>query len=191
MEKVRRFFAEAGALGVAGVIFAFVLWIIAAIEHFNDKNIPASWFMLGGCVAFCFGSFMAWSKADDRANERKPRLAFSADEGGFYLTHLQGAPAQFIEISPMVKPNNTNLRFDPLDFLGIGQKLALNFRLDIGGDRVSDLRKATIIMFEVGASGRNICYPITISFQWNGERVKDTIFLSWVQNEKRFETKPQ
>jgi len=190
MGKLYRFFAEAGSLGVGGVIFAFVLWAIALEEHYRNQNVPAVWFLLGGCLAFCFGAFMAWSKADDRANERKPRLAFSADLEGFYLTHLQGDPARFVEVSPLVKPNGTSLRFDPVDFLGPNNKQELRFRLNIVGDVESDVRKIVLVMFEVGTGRPEPAYTVTVSFRWNKESLKESVRLLWVQGEMRFETKP-
>lgn len=190
MGKLYRFFAEAGALGVGGVIFAFVLWAIALGEHYESRNVPAGWFFVAGCIAFCFGAFMAWSKADDMANARRPKLGFSADLDGFYLTHLQGDPARFIDVSPLVKPSGSSLRFDPLDFLAPNTKQELHFRLNIVGDRESDVRKAALIMFEGGTGRPELSYQVTVSFFWNEERVLETVHLSWVQPEKRFETRP-
>lgn len=175
---------------MGGVIFAFVLWAIALVEHYKNQNVPAAWFLLGGCAVFCFGAFMAWSKADDRANERKPKLAFSADLEGFYLTHLQGDPARFIEVSPLFKPSGSSLRFDPLDFLAPNNKQKLRFRLNIGRDRESDMRKVVYIMFEGGTSRTEITYAVTVSFRWNEESLKETVRLLWIQDENRFETEP-
>ncbi len=199
MGKIQRFFAEAGALGVGSVIFAFVLWIIAAIEHYKDKNIPATGFLIGGCASFCLGAFMAWSKADDRANEHKPKLGFSADRQSFYLTHLAGDPARFIEIDTIIKrpsdPRGTKLHFDPIDFLSSAMnscQRALTFRLEIlPGDKVeTDMGKVIAVMFS-GHSKPSASFPVTIRFSWNKERVEERIILTWITEERRFETQPQ
>jgi hypothetical protein len=196
MEKLQRFFAEAGALGVGSVIFAFVLWIIAAFEHYKESNIPAFWFLIGGCISFCIGAFMAWSKADDRANERKPKLGFSADRDGFYLTHLKGDAAQFIEIETVEKRpdtrHGTKLSFDPLDFLGVGTTATLRVRLEVlpKDKKLADMGQVVGVMFS-GWSMPRASFPIKIRFRWNEAIVEDTIVLTWISEEKRFETRPQ
>jgi hypothetical protein len=199
MGKVRRFCAEAGALGVGSVIFACVLWIVAAVEHERGENIPATWFLFGGCAAFCFGAFMAWSKADDRANERKPKLGLWADRQSLYLTHLQGDPARFIKIDPILKrpdsPHSTKLHFDPIDFLSSAMtscQRALSFRLEIlPGDKLeTDVGKVIGVMFS-DHSQPSASFPVTIRFLWNHEEVKEKIILTWIHEEKRFETRPQ
>jgi hypothetical protein len=193
VEKVRRFCTEAGALGVGSVIFAFVLWIIAEVEHERSQNISATWFLLGGCVAFCLGAFMAWSKADDRANDRKPKLGFSADLHGFYVTHLEGETAPFIEIESLAKaPRGSKVHFDPVDFIGGGKKVLLTCRLEIvPGERfVEGMEKILIIIFS-SLTKPETEYPITLRFNWNDERLEEKIMLRWISEDKRFETRPQ
>lgn len=191
MRKITRFFAEAGALGVGGVLFAFVLWGIALLEHAKNKNIPALWLLLGGCIAFSFGAFMAWSKADDRANERMPKLGFSGDGQGFYLTHLEGEAARFIRIEPLVNPRGTKLHFDPVDFLGGKSKIPLNFRLEIlpQDKNIADMGKALAIMFSAHSKD-SASYPIKIRFRWNRETLEEKVVITWIVDEKRFETLP-
>jgi hypothetical protein len=191
MGKIRRFFAEAGALGVASVSFGVILWIIAAIEHSKDKNIPAIWFLLIGCLAFCIGSYLAWSKADDRANERKPKLGFSADRQGFYLSHLEGETARFIQIE-LSNPGPTKLHFDPVDFIGGGKRTALTFRLEIvpGERTLEDMGKVLLLIFSSHTKAETE-YPITLRFKWNRDSVEEKVLLRWISEDKRFETMPQ
>jgi hypothetical protein len=193
MGKFRRFFSEAGTLGMGGVIFAFVFWGIAAEEHVRDKSVPAFWFLVGGCAAFCFGCFMAWAKADDRANERKPKLGFSADRQGFYLTHLEGESARFIEVNPLIKPSGTKLHFDPVDFLGGKERIDLIFRLELipqGEKCLSDMGRVLGVMFSAHSRER-ASYPITIRFRWNQDCLEEKVMLTWDSRDRRFETKPQ
>jgi hypothetical protein len=198
MAKLRRFFAEAGKLGMGGVIFAFFFWVISLIEHVQDKNIPALRYFVCGCVAFCFGCFMAWRKADDRANERRPKLGFSADYQAFYITHLGGDPARFIEIEPIAKqpenPHSTKLHFDPVDFLSSAMtacQKALSARLEIlPGEKIqTDMGKVLAVMFSA-YSQPSASFPVKIRFRWDQEEVEEQIMLTWISEEKRFETKP-
>lgn len=189
MRKLIRFFSEAGALGVGGVIFALILWAIALREHFENQNIPAVWFLLGGCAAFCFGAYMAWSKADDRANNRKPKLGFSADKNGFYLTHLEGETARFITVEPLTKDNGTNVYFDQVDFLGANNKHELSPHLEIAKvPRPTDMGRIAAVMFSAGC----VSYPISIKFFWNDEWLEEKVWLVWTGKERRnFFTRPR
>ncbi len=178
-------------LGVGSVIFAFVLWGIAYFEPLRDKNISAFWFLLGGCAAFSFSAFMAWSKADDRANERKPRVEFRADRYGFYLAHLSGDPVRFIEISPIVKRSATLVRFDRVDFIEPTKQVMLNPHLEIAGlQKGSDMSGIINVMFSCNKN-ESIEYPIKLRFRWNGDSFEERILLRWIGRDRRFVTTPQ
>lgn len=188
MGKSSRFFAEAGALGVGGVIFACILWAVAAIEHYRDKNVPAFWFLLGGCGAFCFGAFMAWSKADDRANEHRPQIGFRADLRGFYLAHLAGDPVRFIEISPLIKRTGTIVRFEQVDFLEPNKQITLVPHLEIAGLKKGSDMGAIVNVLCSWVSREVIDYPVTIQFRWGNEHLEENVVLRWIGTEKRFIT---
>ena len=176
--KGRRFFAEAGAIGVCGFVITLALLVISLVEHHTGHTLRALYLFVGACCSFCFGCFVAWSKADDRANERKPQLGFSADREGFYLKHLQGDAVRFIKIEPIGKPNGTKLHFDSVDFLREGDRKELVFRLEISqAERTANMEKIIGIIFS-GWTTSYAEYPVVIRFQWNEEELKDRVILS-------------
>jgi hypothetical protein len=199
MGKIPRFCGEAGALGLGSVSFAFISWVLAAVEHHRDKNAPAFWLILIGCAFFCIGCFKAWWKADDRANARRPQLGFSADANAFYLTHLEGAPARSITIDPIIKyPNNPlsiKLHFDPVDFLSAAMtacKTALTCRLENipGKKEPTGMPMVRELMFS-SLTKPSMAFPVTVRFLWNGKQVQEKWVITWISETKRFETRQQ
>jgi hypothetical protein len=116
-----------------------------------------------------------------------------------YLTHLQGDPAMFIEIAPLIKhpghPTSTTLYFDPIDFLSSSTNACqrqLTWHLEIlpGKRESTDMAKMIGVFFS-GWTKPSVSYPFTISFRWNNEKLEERLILSWIAKDKRFETKPQ
>ncbi len=203
-----------------GTTFALMLAVAQyAYLAFGDPNKlpkwvkdfpPSMWLAVGGLLLF-WACYEAWheertgvidtearlEETEKKLADCKPQLGLWADEHSFYLTHLQGDPAQFIEIEPIFKrpnqPQSTKLHFEPIDFLSSAMtacQKALTMRLEIlpGDKKQTDMGKVIAIMFS-GYSRPSASFPVTIKFRWNHEEMKERIILTWISEEKRFETK--
>ena len=184
---------------MCGFAITAALLCVSLWEHHSGHNVRAVWLFVGACLSFCFGCFVAWSKADDRANERRPKLGLWADRQSLYLTHLQGDPARYITIDSILKragsPLSTKLHFDSVDFLSSATtscQKALSVRLEIlpGKKEQADMGKVLAVMFS-GHSRPSTSFPVTIRFQWNQEEIEERLVITWIATERRFETRPQ
>ncbi len=86
MRNFWEFVVAAGVLGGGSVILAIVLFVIAAIEHFRDRNVAAAWLFIIACLAFCFGAFSAW-------NQERESVERSTTE----ISHLNEQIASLVE----------------------------------------------------------------------------------------------
>jgi hypothetical protein len=121
----------------------------------------------------------------------QPKLAFSADLQGFYLTHLGGEAARFIEIDPITNSTGSSVRFDRVDFLEVGNKRPLSYRLVIfTSGKTAKMEKVIFMMFRRWGNRGDVELPVTIRFRWNKALLEEKIVLKWVANESRFETEP-
>jgi hypothetical protein len=154
----------------------------------------------GAAVSFFIASRLAWDEQrkkrkelEDKIDILKPKLGFSADPQGFYLAHLGGEAARFIEIDPITNMAGSSVHFDPIDFIEMGNKLPPSYRLAIflDGATPADMGKIIFMMCHRFGDQGDVTFPVTIRFQWNGTQLEERINLRWVSMEGRFETKPQ
>jgi hypothetical protein len=197
-----------------GTTFAVMLAVAQYmyLEFADPKKIPAwvrdfppsLWLAVGILLLFwsCYGAwyseYQARNAAEKRVDALKPKLGFSADSQGFYLTHLGGEAARYIEIDPMTNEAGSSVSFDPIDFLEIGNnRRPLLFRLAVFSPARTPLflpakmDKVIFVMCRRWGNTGDKEYPIRIKFNWNDYQLEEKVVLKWVANEGRFETRPQ
>lgn len=74
MRDLWDFFLAAGFLGGGSVILAIILFTVAVIEHYRDRNVGATWLFVIGCLAFCFGAFSAWQEERRAVGEKSSEV---------------------------------------------------------------------------------------------------------------------
>jgi len=121
-----------------------------------------------------------------REEGERPRIMLTAqDREPFRLVHLGGGAAQHIQVEPIQSALGKNIwvRFGAVDFLsGAKPEVYPSFRLYIHGIAKgnSDMGLLGAGLFSGDAVGRStVDYPITISFHWNGKRLKERQTLTW------------
>jgi hypothetical protein len=164
-------FVLAGIIGLYGVYEAtgYPLWI----------RIPF------GALFVVLVVWLAWWGL--RRNESgRPRIMLTAQDGEpFRLVHLGGGAAQHVQVEPIQSALGKNIwvRFGAVDFLSLAKpEVYPSFRLYIHGiaKENSDMGLLGAGLFSGDAVGRStVDYPITISFHWNGKRLKERQTLTW------------
>jgi hypothetical protein len=100
MSKLRQFFRDSGALGMATEIMAVVSFVIGVIEHIRDKPVATVVLVGASIPLFGYGAYRAWDKQNERAElllrERglpKPFMSYKSER------HMDfGAAVFFVQV---------------------------------------------------------------------------------------------
>lgn len=110
----------------------------------------------------------------------------------FTVTHVGGEPARFIQVQRIqsareAATDNLYVQFDQIDFLDSAKREAHpNFELFLTGRSRGKGRAGHLgfLFFQMDAArdkrhSLTVDYPITVTFDWNGQMLEEKVTLTW------------
>jgi hypothetical protein len=202
-----------------GTTFAVMLAVAQylLLEFLGPKKIPvwvrdfppSIWLGIGALLLFwsCYGAWhdeFAWHmEAKEKIQDIRPRLLLIVDQGRyettFFIRHLGGQAAQFIQIETIKCPwrNDFRMKFDEVNFLdSTRNSVQLNCILNSDGlGDFSDSKetgKVSWIFFRKQNEGHAeiVTYPIAIRYKWKDCVETEYFRLIWDYRDKSLKVAP-